>query len=158
MRRWISLFLILLLLLPAAGGRAFAEDTLSWSLQSGVLTISGRGSMQDFAGDVAPWRSGAGEAQELQVSYGVTHIGSQAFQYMSGLKTAILPQSVTSIGAGAFYGCKELGFVLLPDGLETLETSVFDQRPSTAARPWRRSIFPIPSPRSRTPPSTPARS
>ena len=126
MRRWISLFLILLLLLPTAGGRAFAEDTLSWSLQSGVLTISGRGSMQDFAGDVAPWRSGAGEAQELQVSYGVTHIGSQAFQYMSGLKTAILPQSVTSIGAGAFYGCKELGFVLLPDGLETLETSVFD--------------------------------
>ena len=126
MKRRISFLLILLLLLPVLPARAFAEDALTWKLQGSVLIIDGKGSMHDFEADVAPWRSYEKQVQELEVSYGVTHIGSQAFQYMSRLKTVELPESVTSIGEAAFYKCGDLGFVRLPGGLKELETSVFD--------------------------------
>ena len=39
MKRRISFFLILLLLLPVLPARAFAEDALTWKLQGSVLTI-----------------------------------------------------------------------------------------------------------------------
>ena len=127
MKKWISFFLVLALLLSLPAVSAFAEDALTWDLsKDGTLSIRGRGEMHDFTSDVAPWRSYKNEVTSIYVEDGVTHIGSQAFQYMSHVRSASLPDSVESLGDAAFYDCARLEAINLPILLTELPTSAFD--------------------------------
>lgn len=56
--------------------------------------------------------------------YTVTSIGSAAF-YNSDIVKITLSSSIDSIGWWAFYGCKNLSFVELNDGLNTIEYGAF---------------------------------
>ena len=125
MKKILSILLVFTLFC-ALGTTAHAENTLTWSLSNGILTIEGQGEMHDFAGDIAPWRSYEKSILEISVGYGVTHVGDQAFQYLTQARQATFSTSLTSLGDGAFYGCKSLEFVLLPDSLKELGVSVFD--------------------------------
>ena len=132
--RFLSTILVFFSLLFLCGVHAFADtrkDELYWDLTDGVLTISGRGDMHDYAGDIAPWRlkdSKAKDVKSIVVEWGVTHIGDQSFQYCESVKTATIADSVTSIGEAAFYGCTKLKEVKLPTRLSDNEisASLFD--------------------------------
>ncbi len=54
----------------------------------------------------------------------LTEISSDAF-YSSSLKKAVIPDSVTTIGAGAFANCYDLSEVKLPESLTVLNKNVF---------------------------------
>ena len=56
---------------------------------------------------------------EISIPYGITEIGSFAFQNCTGMKSVTIPSSVTKIGAYAFYNC---GFTSLtiPDSVTEL--------------------------------------
>ena len=132
-RKIFALILVLGILLSLGGMEAAARqaDELSWELADGVLTISGRGEMPDFSGDVAPWRvkdDRAKDVKSIEIEYGVTHIGSQAFQYCESARSVTIPDSVESIGEAAFFGCKKLKEVHMPARLDEgkLAVSVFD--------------------------------
>lgn len=56
--------------------------------------------------------------------YTVTSIGSAAF-YNSEIEKITLSSSIESIGWWAFYGCKNLSYVKLNDGLNTIEYGAF---------------------------------
>jgi hypothetical protein len=49
-----------------------------------------------------------GEAESLNIPYGVTGIGAAAFLENPNLTSITIPTSVTSIGTGAFYECSSL--------------------------------------------------
>lgn len=112
------------------------KNGLAWSLEGGVLTISGAGAME-FTGTYAPWLSDEGEGgyepeetkgiTKVVIEDGVTSIASQAFWNVTSLKDVSIPDSVTSIGLHAFRGCESLEDVVVPDTVQSMATGVFYQ-------------------------------
>ncbi|GHV11718.1 hypothetical protein FACS189491_03450 [Spirochaetia bacterium] len=62
---------------------------------------------------------------EIIEGYPVTAIGEGAFSENHGITSVVIPNSVTEIGAGAFYYCS-LKTVTLPDKLITIGRGAFN--------------------------------
>ncbi len=102
---------------------------LTWTLpeESGLLTISGNGVMDDFASDsTEAWRRYRDYIKAVEIGSGVTSIGAFAFAYCYGIMTSVtIPESVTSIGASAFDGCFSLTSVTIPENITSIGTYAF---------------------------------
>ncbi|MCI9502433.1 MAG: leucine-rich repeat protein, partial [Hungatella sp.] len=84
-------------------------DNLTWSLEDGVLTISGTGNMKSYAFlHPAPWHQHADQIKRVVIGNGVTSLGCCAFEGCPVLADIIIPDSVTSIEEAAFMGCQSL--------------------------------------------------
>ncbi len=71
----------------------------TWSLDGTVLTISGYGEIENFYFKTQPWGR---DITEVIIKHGVTRIGIDAFYMCESLKRITIPDSITSIGDGAF--------------------------------------------------------
>lgn len=81
----------------------------SWTLNNGVLTISGTGVMDNYtSSNHAPWYENRTLITSAIIENGVTSIGNSAFYNCTLLTSVTIPNSVTSIGERAFYGCTTL--------------------------------------------------
>ena len=113
--------------LPAL--RAFAAEgtcgeNLTWTLEDGVLTVSGTGDMTDcLPGKLtfAEWQT----ATSVVLENGVTHIGNWAFYSCVSMQSVSIPATVQSIGEHAFYNCARLQSVVLPEGVERIGKQAF---------------------------------
>ncbi len=101
-----------------------ADNSISWSLNNGVLTISGSGRMEDYSSSGSPWYSDRSSVSSIVVSEGITYIGRYAFLGTYATEVA-LPDSLTEIGEGAFYQCSKLTGVTIPDKTTVLGTAAF---------------------------------
>lgn len=101
-------------------------STLTWELQDGVLTISGKGAIPDYASGAndQPWQSYKSSIKNLVICDGVTRIGDRAFQSFTKLETVVIGADVASIGEWAFQDCDALEKVWIPESV-TLETGAF---------------------------------
>lgn len=63
--------------------------------------------------------------ESIEIPYGVTEIGIQAFRICNSLRSVVIPDSVTIINDGAFRQDSNLETVVLSDNLETLGVSAF---------------------------------
>ncbi len=128
-------------------------ENLTWTYDSGVLTISGTGAMTDWyfsntqSKKKAPWYSY--NITSVIIDEGVTNIGEYAFYDCDSLTDVLLPQSVThidnyafdscseltslpvgeypiSIGDYAFSNCSGLTDVIIPDNVISIGKSVFN--------------------------------
>ena len=102
-------------------------DNLTWTLNTatGVLTISGKGKMADYAQNAAsPW-AGNIYLKTAIVESGVTSIGKYAFSGSLGLTNVIIPDTVTSIGLAAFRNCRGLPTINIPKSMTEIGTSAF---------------------------------
>ena len=108
-------------------------DQLSWSLDTeGTLTISGLGQMDSYViedrdqgfleGEGLPWGT---EIREVIIYEGVTTIGHNAFYQCKNLKSVHLPQTLTSVGAYAFEDCIRLTEITIPDSVNTIYKYAF---------------------------------
>ena len=61
----------------------------------------------------------------MTIPNSVTSIGYGAFDNCTGLTSVTLPTSVTSIGAGAFYGCTGLTSVTIPNSVTLIGGDAF---------------------------------
>ena len=117
----IIALLMIAALLPA-GFVSFAWDdvedddkcgeNLTWSLDDGVLTISGSGAMDDFMFG-GPWGY---SPTAVVIEEGVTSIGECAFYQNSWIESIRLPSTLASIGEDAFYKCYSLESITVADG------------------------------------------
>lgn len=112
MRRRLSMCLICVLCLmvvltafpvAAAPISGTCGDNLSWTLDGGVLTISGSGEMTS-----APWKDYANDIIKVVIKEGVTSVSNSAFSSLTSLTTVTFPATLTSLGDYAFYNCTAL--------------------------------------------------
>ena len=118
------------LALIASAGTLFAEsgkcgENLTWDLTDGVLTISGRGAMDDFDWDSTPWYDYSLSITSVIIGEGVTSIGSYAFSGCDHLTSVTIPNSVTSIGNSTFYHCISLTSVTIPNSVTSIGNYAF---------------------------------
>ncbi|MCL2511317.1 MAG: leucine-rich repeat protein [Bacteroidales bacterium] len=99
-----------------------AADVIA-TLESGTLTISGTGAMQDGNGSDI-WR--CREIIEVVIEHGVTSIGNVAFEWCSSLSSVSISETVTSIGSWAFAHCHSLTSIIIPNSVDTIKAGVFE--------------------------------
>ncbi len=108
---------------------------VTWNLNpsTGVLTISGSGTMNDYSSKSyngtyatsAPWGQYYSSIKNVTINSGVTSIGNYAFRGCTGLTSITIPDSVTRIGKYAFWGCKGLKSISIPDSVTKIEYDAF---------------------------------
>lgn len=79
------------------------ENAFYVQYSDGTLNIKGSGSLYDYEDEKSPFY-GSEHLSELKIAEGVTVIGAYAFQCCPSLRSVILPNTVTTIGAMAFSG------------------------------------------------------
>ena len=99
----------------------------TWTLNGdGVLTISGNGRMGDYVwhdiGIFLRWENW--DIRSVIIENGVENIGDSAF-YGSSLSNISIPDSVTSIGDGAFEYCCNLTSISIPDSVTSIGDGAF---------------------------------
>ena len=139
----IGLILTLLICCTAIAETIASGDcgnNVTWTLDdTGLLSISGTGAMEDYSlvqapstglsgggfldESTSPWDSNA--VNYLKIGNGVTSIGSYAFAFCPNLKNAEIPDSINRIGVRAFNECTNLKAINLPDGVSSIETGAF---------------------------------
>ena len=113
------------------GATSGTTGDCTWTLDNGVLTISGNGKMGDYDYTkkygsyvtTAPW--GGYSFNTVVIGNGVTSIGKYAFRGCTHLTSIDIPDSVTSIDEDAFYGCEGLTSVTIPDSVTSIGYEAF---------------------------------
>jgi hypothetical protein len=99
--------------------------TLTWTLDSGTLTISGTGAMPDYPSSYSPWYKRGNNITTVNIQDGVTTIGDNAFAGCSSLTSISIPDSVATIGGAAFSDCTSLTSITIPNSVTTIGECAF---------------------------------
>ena len=147
MKRTISIFLVILMLLSAAplagiantgwgnlfglkaealaaSGKCGENVNYTFDSSTGTLTISGSGAMYDFSIWYSPF-SYETSIKSVIISSGVTSIGDYTFVSCGSLASITIPNSVTSIGEDAFASCKSLTSITIPNSVTNIKDYAF---------------------------------
>ena len=97
-------------------------DNLTWTLntQDSTLIISGTGAMTSH-----PWYEYRAYIKTASLPDGLTSIGENAFGFCSHLTSVTIPNSVTSIGQQAFQYCSSLTSITIPNSVTSIGNSAF---------------------------------
>ena len=104
----------------AVGGDCGAEgheSDVTWKLQNGTLTISGKGKMADYINlNDIPWVNYRDNINGIVIEKDVESIGEDAFSSCTGLTSVTFAENsqLESIGANAFDGCTNLTSITIP--------------------------------------------
>ena len=120
-------------------GTQTTAENMDWSLEDGVLTITGEGDMPDYNGlwmedypeeyregrDYAPWADQMGEIEYVVLSEGITSVGDNAFIGAENLKEVEWSPALHRIGWNAFHSTG-LEHVSLPYTVEEIGYNAFE--------------------------------
>lgn len=131
--KWIGKLFCLCMLLSVLAVSASAAGVVAsgtydgynttWTLYTdGELRISGTGQMGN---NNAPWCDYKDQIKSVVVEEGVTTIGARAFDDCSQLTSISIPDSVRWIESGAFYECTGLTSIDIPDSVEGIRSLAF---------------------------------
>jgi hypothetical protein len=67
----------------------------------------------------------SGTSGSVTIPESVTSIGAGAFSNCTSLTSITIPESVTSIGINAFYGCTSLTSINIPEGVTSIDDGTF---------------------------------
>ena len=129
-KKFLSIVLAILMIATSIPF-AFAADTVSgtfgvdnaltWTLDNGLLTISGNGAMcESNAAFEKPWAEYIDSITDVVIEEGVTNIADSAFYGHSNLKTAYIANSVKTIYGNAFRECGSMEKIFIGSGVEMM--------------------------------------
>ena len=100
---------------------------VTYTLENGVLTITGTGNMHmpNYRDKLAPWSAYHADIKEVVIENGVTNIGAYAFKDYKNITSVTIPNSVKSIDYRAFYGCYALQSITIPNSVTRIEGDAF---------------------------------
>lgn len=111
---------------PISGTCGAIGDNLTWTLEDGVLTISGSGDMHDFTSNDKPeWDGYKEQITSVVIEDGVTSIGDKAFAGYEKLVSVTISQTCLRIGAQAFDFCSALKDITIPEGVQSIGATAF---------------------------------
>ena len=106
-------------------------DDCTWSIEDGVLNITGTGNMTDYqrpcdggCHSTAPWWQYSSSIQKVSIDEGISSIGYGAFANMRFTEID-LPQTLQKISALAFIG-SNLRTIDIPDTVNQIGSLAFD--------------------------------
>jgi hypothetical protein len=102
--------------------------TYAFNKNTGVLTISGTGAMNNFTSSTVPWLDVRDNITGIVIKSGVTSIGNHAFAESVNMEYAVIPETVMSIGTNAFATCNYLEYIV---GYEGSFAATFDTAKTT---------------------------
>jgi len=105
-------------------GSPIAANVIA-TLNNGTLTITGTGAMQGWNNTSMPWYNVKNEITSVVINYGVTTIGTCAFEAHTNLSSVSIPSSITSTGSWAFVGCTKLTSITLPASITSIDQESF---------------------------------
>ena len=109
-----------------SSGSCGENVTYTFDEDSGLLTISGTGDMQDCSSsESSPFKDFRYYIKTIVINNGVTSIGDSAFRACGNLTSISIPDSVTDIGASAFVFCDRLKSVIIPNSVISIGDSAF---------------------------------
>ena len=83
--------------------------SVTFTLNSNKVTISGTGSISDYSqSTLSPLIGFKDEIMDLEILNGPSHIGNYAFYNLVSLVTATISDSITSTGIYIFYNCFDI--------------------------------------------------
>ena len=102
-------------------------EDLIWvlDLDTGAMTISGSGPMDNWSFNRAPWNSLRSQIVSVEIEDGVTSLGSCAFYQCDNFETISIPDSVTSMGMCSLYECTKLTEVNIPASVTSIGVNAF---------------------------------
>ena len=96
------------------------------SFNNGVLTITGLGDMASYTSSAnTPWAQYSSTATKIVIDSGITSIGANAFAGFKNVTEISLPYGLTRIGQKAFADCKKLSTITIPLTVVSLGTRSF---------------------------------
>lgn len=99
---------------------------VNWKFDNGVLTIYGKGPMEDYSSpERTPWYNQLSIVTKIVIEDGITHIGNYSFRGCQNAKSVEISDSVTSIGIESFSYCIYLVDLKLPNNLVKIGASAF---------------------------------
>lgn len=104
---------------------------VKWTLTDSTLTISGSGAMLDYLGgagsysEIFGWTNYTSQIKTVIIKNGVTSVGASAFVSCNNLTSVTLASSVKKIGDNAFNGCIALTSVEIPSACTTIGSFAF---------------------------------
>lgn len=104
----------------ASSGACGEDATWAFDASTRTLTISGTGSVSDNSG----WLQNAYLIKEVVVEEGITAIGPRIFE-LGTFTSVSLPDTLTSLGDGAFSGCAALTSIELSDSVRAVGAQAF---------------------------------
>ncbi len=95
--------------LNGAGYHIWYDDGIPWAFRDSTLYIEKApgtdGTMPRYFGIEVPWKKHSKQIHTVEIRRGVTKIGWYAFFDCKGLTSVTIPDSVTEIGDSAFANC-----------------------------------------------------
>ncbi len=103
---------------PDASGTCGANATWEYYHSTGLLTVSGSGNMYNYdnASNKAPWSAYRSSIKTVEISNGITSVGSFAFRECSVMTAVSLPGSLLRIERNAF-SYSGLTSITIPSGV-----------------------------------------
>jgi hypothetical protein len=130
-RKNILYMIVLSIILPGllfSCNRENKTGALTWTLNDGTLTISGKGPMPNYGSAGGPWCNLKNEYPyiiAIIINDGVINIGNNAFVNIDTVVYVSIPDSVTTIGENAFIGCSSITSIIIPDSVITIDNAAF---------------------------------
>lgn len=155
----IGVSVVMALTLCVQGNIVFAEEeenkplsgvggkNIIWEYDPEIqkLTFTGSGEMYPHSKveTTLDWENYVKEAIEVELSEGITSVGTGAFNSFQNLQKVTLPSTLKTVGSSSFQSCTSIKEINLPNGLEKIGMCAFEDSslPASTVIPSSVTLF-----------------